>query len=53
MPPSITTIRRQGDEASSKTSIYSKVSAINLETVLSSEIGASVELDEETNGKLL
>lgn len=53
MPPSITTMTRQQDEASSKTSIHSKVSAANLETVPSSVIETSFELDEETNRKLL
>lgn len=44
---------RQENEASSNASIHSKSSALNLETVPSSVIGASVELDEETNRKLL
>lgn len=49
----ITTMTRQENEVSSKASIHSKSSAMNLETVPSSVIGASVELDEETNRKLL
>jgi hypothetical protein len=53
MPPSITTMTHQKDEASSKASIHSKLSAANLETVPSSVVGTSVELDEETNRKLL
>ncbi|QGI67568.1 hypothetical protein CEK26_011519 [Fusarium fujikuroi] len=44
---------RQENEVSSKASNHSKSSAMNLETVPSSVIGASVELDEETNRKLL
>ncbi|KAG5790461.1 hypothetical protein H9Q69_010470 [Fusarium xylarioides] len=44
---------RQENETRSSASVHSKVSAINLETVPSSVVGASVELDEETNRKLL
>lgn len=53
MPRTSITMTDQKDKASSTASIGGKPSTVNLETVSSSAIGSSVELDEETNRKLL
>ncbi|KAJ4156221.1 hypothetical protein NW754_007845, partial [Fusarium falciforme] len=44
---------KQKDETNSNISVGGKPSALNLETAPSSVIGTAIELDEETNRKLL